>query len=199
MLEGEPMARKRTKKEAKQRIDDLPRFEILGGPKGRIIGKGARSLGKLLVDLDPLDRLAAETEVMPTPPVAQLPPAPSVSPPTPTSGQAIQRVINDPTVKMTPETMRVINDDSIIMLDDGSLAQVMVPSERSRQFERQNILPQTTKRKRKRSKYNIELSKQLKQLRINGYLNSRREGTQIYYKLVDQKFLKIMKAFKDTF
>jgi ArsR family transcriptional regulator, virulence genes transcriptional regulator len=43
------------------------------------------------------------------------------------------------------------------------------------------------------------ISQQLKQLRVNGYLNSRREGTQIYYKLVDPKFLKIMKAFKDTF
>lgn len=43
------------------------------------------------------------------------------------------------------------------------------------------------------------ISQQLKQLRVNGYLASRREGTQIYYKLVDQKFLKIMKAFKDTF
>ena len=60
--------------------------------------------------------------------------------------------------------MRVINDDSIIMLDDGSLAQVMVSPQSSRQFERQNILPQE-KPKRKRSKYNIELSKQLKQLR----------------------------------
>jgi ArsR family transcriptional regulator, virulence genes transcriptional regulator len=43
------------------------------------------------------------------------------------------------------------------------------------------------------------ISQQLKQLKANGYLASRREGTQIYYKLVDQKFLKIMKAFKDTF
>jgi ArsR family transcriptional regulator, virulence genes transcriptional regulator len=43
------------------------------------------------------------------------------------------------------------------------------------------------------------VSQQLKQLRVNGYLTGRREGTQIYYKLTDQKFLKIMKAFKDTF
>jgi ArsR family transcriptional regulator, virulence genes transcriptional regulator len=43
------------------------------------------------------------------------------------------------------------------------------------------------------------ISQQLKQLRVNGYLESRREGTQIYYKLVDPKFIKIMKAFKDTF
>jgi DNA-binding transcriptional ArsR family regulator len=43
------------------------------------------------------------------------------------------------------------------------------------------------------------VSQQLKQLKVNGYLASRRDGTQIYYKLVDPKFLKIMKAFKDTF
>lgn len=43
------------------------------------------------------------------------------------------------------------------------------------------------------------ISQQLKQLKVKGYLDSRREGTQIYYRLVDQKFLKIMKAFKDTF
>jgi DNA-binding transcriptional ArsR family regulator len=41
------------------------------------------------------------------------------------------------------------------------------------------------------------ISQQLKHLKVNGYLGSRREGTQIYYKLADQKFLKIMKAFKE--
>jgi ArsR family transcriptional regulator, virulence genes transcriptional regulator len=41
------------------------------------------------------------------------------------------------------------------------------------------------------------ISQQLKYLKGNGYLASRREGTQIYYKLVDLKFLKIMKSFKE--
>jgi ArsR family transcriptional regulator, virulence genes transcriptional regulator len=43
------------------------------------------------------------------------------------------------------------------------------------------------------------ISQQLKYLKGNGYLGNRREGTQIYYSLVDQKFVKIMKAFKETF
>jgi ArsR family transcriptional regulator, virulence genes transcriptional regulator len=42
------------------------------------------------------------------------------------------------------------------------------------------------------------ISQQLKYLKGNGYLSSRREGTQIYYKLVDLSFLKIMKAFKEN-
>jgi ArsR family transcriptional regulator, virulence genes transcriptional regulator len=41
------------------------------------------------------------------------------------------------------------------------------------------------------------ISQQLKYLKGNGYLTSRREGTQIYYKLVDPKFIRIMKAFRE--
>ena len=37
------------------------------------------------------------------------------------------------------------------------------------------------------------ISQQLKFLKTNGYLSSRREGTQIYYSLVDKKFPKILK------
>ena len=40
------------------------------------------------------------------------------------------------------------------------------------------------------------VSQQLKYLRTNGYLSSRREGTQIYYKLIDTKFPQILKALK---
>lgn len=41
------------------------------------------------------------------------------------------------------------------------------------------------------------ISQQLKYLKNAGYLNNRREGTQIYYSLVDPKFSKILKALKD--
>ncbi|MBN2201715.1 winged helix-turn-helix transcriptional regulator [bacterium] len=41
------------------------------------------------------------------------------------------------------------------------------------------------------------ISQQLKFLKSNGYLTNRREGTQIYYKLVDPKFIRIMKSFRD--
>ena len=40
------------------------------------------------------------------------------------------------------------------------------------------------------------ISQQLKYLRNHGYLSSRREGTQIYYKLIDAKFPQILKALK---
>ena len=40
------------------------------------------------------------------------------------------------------------------------------------------------------------ISQQLKYLRNHGYLSSRREGTKIYYKLIDAKFPQILKALK---
>jgi len=40
------------------------------------------------------------------------------------------------------------------------------------------------------------VSQQLKYLKNNGYLSSRREGTQIYYQLIDTKFPQILKALK---
>lgn len=41
------------------------------------------------------------------------------------------------------------------------------------------------------------ISQQLKYLKNAKYLSSRREGTQIYYSLVDPKFPKILKSLKD--
>ena len=40
------------------------------------------------------------------------------------------------------------------------------------------------------------ISQQLKYLRNHGYLSSRREGTKIYYQLIDKKFPQILKALK---
>lgn len=39
------------------------------------------------------------------------------------------------------------------------------------------------------------ISQQLKYLKNAGYLSSRRDGTQIYYSLVDKKFPEILKVF----
>ena len=41
------------------------------------------------------------------------------------------------------------------------------------------------------------VSQQLKYLKNAGYLSSQREGTQIYYRLVDKKFPKILKSLKE--
>lgn len=172
------MARKRTKKEAKKRIEDLPDIPLplplRKTPKGRAV-RGidfvARELGKVLVDIDPLDRLSDST--------------PTQEPPLPTRSfggggsdrpfdnlersimrrdKAMQTIINTPEIKMTPELVEVINNDRVVMLDDGRLAVASMP-QTSRQFELQNILPAEKKQKRKRSKYNIELTKQLNKLR----------------------------------
>jgi len=43
------------------------------------------------------------------------------------------------------------------------------------------------------------VSQQLKFLKNHGYLDSRREGTQIYYRLVDPNFTTILKSLKNTF
>lgn len=40
------------------------------------------------------------------------------------------------------------------------------------------------------------VSQQLKYLKNAGYLKSRREGTQIYYSLIDPKFTKILKELQ---
>ena len=41
------------------------------------------------------------------------------------------------------------------------------------------------------------ISQQLKYLRNAGYLSSRRDGTQIYYRLIDSKFPNILKALEE--
>jgi len=42
------------------------------------------------------------------------------------------------------------------------------------------------------------ISQQLKYLKNAGYLTNRRQGTQIFYKLVDSRFPKIMKMLRDA-
>ncbi len=41
------------------------------------------------------------------------------------------------------------------------------------------------------------VSQQLKYLKNAGYLKNRREGTQIYYSLIDKKFSKILESLQD--
>jgi ArsR family transcriptional regulator, virulence genes transcriptional regulator len=42
------------------------------------------------------------------------------------------------------------------------------------------------------------ISQQLKFLKNSGYLSSRRDGTQIFYSLIDKNFPTILKAMKDV-
>lgn len=182
------MARKRSRRSARKRIRDLPDVPIppvLGKtPLGRAakgVDIASRELAKVLVRKDPLDRLQpSKFKLFPEIPPEILQGSP---PPTRSFGgggsdrpfdnleraimnreKAMQTVINTPEIKMTPQLVDIINDDRMVMLDDGRLAIASMP-EASRQFELQNILPAEKKPKRKRSKYNIELTKQLNKLR----------------------------------
>lgn len=167
------MARKRTKEEAKQRIDDLP--SLIPLPRGlrkraiplRVIEKGAKAGAKLLIEVDPLDRLAdssttgiPETPALPVPkPTIQPPSIPEVIPMN--REQAIQKVVNDPSIKLNGQDLAIINDDNLVMMDDGRIAQAI-------SFTGAEFVPgneKETKKKRKRSKYNVELSKQLTKLK----------------------------------
>ena len=89
----------------------------------------------------------------------------------------VAEMINDPSIKMTPELMQVINDDSIVMVD-GQLASAADMSlgtspaiggrdfiRSSGQFRRDMILPDlpgATKRTRKKTKTDKNMSKALR-------------------------------------
>ena len=165
--------RKRTKAEAKERIEelpDLPNIPILPpvlkpGPK--LISRGAKELAKGLIDIDPLDRLA-DSSPQPLPITRRSPesfipgvrtiPVSQEEPTMMTRDEAIMTVVNDPTIELTQEMLDVINDPSIMMNENGELLRVTFAD----QFRRDKLLP---KPKRKVSKYQKELGRQLKMLK----------------------------------
>ena len=106
------MARKRTKEEAKKRLASLP------SPPG-ILGKlpgapglatralrASQGLAGLLIDIDPLNRLAEPT---PTPPKVTKE-APKVD-----RNEVVMRMVNDPGIKIDENMRAAINDDAIMM------------------------------------------------------------------------------------
>lgn len=162
------MAKKRTKKEAKRRIDDIPllpapnpALPILNTPQYRILKlleRPARELAKVLVTVDPLDRLEDET----------------------TSAERIEGVteafeilVNDPNIKMGAEELNMINDPGVeiantdkgrIPIKFGSNSVGRQEIRRSGQFSRQNLLPSLApqrKRARKKTKTDKNMSKAL--------------------------------------
>lgn len=144
------MATKREKKEkAKSLIPSIPVPIRRLTPAGRLYDT-ASTLAKLLIDSDPLGIITDD-------PVTDM--------------------INDPGIKMTPELMEVINDDSIVMVD-GELVRaenLPIPTSpaiagrdfirASGQFRRDMILPDLpagTKRTRKKTKTDKNMSKALR-------------------------------------
>ena len=57
----------------------------------------------------------------------------------------LAEVVNDPGVVVDDKMMKTINDPNMVMLSTGELARLQP---RSRQFDRANILPRKTKRKK---------------------------------------------------
>ena len=159
--------RKRTKAEAKKRIDDLPDapniplLPPLLKPAPKLIGRGAKELGKILIDVDPLDRLV-DSSPQPLPITRRSPesfiPVSQEEPTMMTRDEAIMTVVNDPTIELTQEMLDVINDPSIMMNGNGELLRVTL----AEQSRRDKLEP---KPKRKVSKYQKELGRQLKMLK----------------------------------
>lgn len=90
----------------------------------------------------------------------------------PTSMAALEEIVNDDSVVLTPEMVEVINDPQMRMTRNGEITRRtgrdVIRS--SRQFSRSNLLPRLTdsvkpKRRRKASKYQKELGRQLKLLK----------------------------------
>lgn len=128
------MARKRTKKEAQARIPTLPKTPIGKIPALRVplaIARGAELGARALIELDPLNRLAADN--------------------TRTSVQRLAEVVNDPAIVVDDNMMAVINDPMMAMSDMG---EVMIRANGGMgnaigdQFRRDKILPRQTKRRK---------------------------------------------------
>ena len=162
------MARKRTKEEAKRRIDDIPllpppnpAIPILNTPQYRILKlleRPAKELAKVLVTVDPLDRLEDETTT-----------ADRIEGAT----EAFEILVNDPNIKMGVEELNMINDDSVeiantdngrVPIKFGRNSVGRSEIRRSGQFSRQNLLPAdrgTQKRARKKTKTDKNMSRAL--------------------------------------
>lgn len=164
------MARKRTKEEARKRIDNVPllpppnpAIPILNTPQYRILKlleRPAKELAKVLVTADPLNRLEDETTT-----------AERID----SATKAFEILVNDPNIKMGAEELNMINDDRVEIADTdqgripirfGDSLSGRETIRRSGQFSRQNLLPrlpQAQKRARKKTNTDKNMSKALRE------------------------------------
>lgn len=164
------MARKRTKEEAKRRIDELPLLPPpnpaipgLNTPQYRILKfleKPAKELAKVFVTADPLNRLEDET---------------STADRIDAATEAFEILVNDPNIAMGAEELNMINDPSVeiantdngrIPIRFGRNSAGRSEIRRSGQFSRQNIVPNfsvQTNRTRKKTKTDKNMSKALRE------------------------------------
>lgn len=160
------MARKRTKKEAKERIDDLPLLPKIPRPLAPyvpapiralyLLEKPAKALAKVAIDADPLNRLEDETTVEERLTAAK---------------EAFEILVNDPNIKMGAEELQMINDDDVKIVRNGN-GSIPIQTGRSvirssGQFDLQNLLPRfrsnARKRTRRKSKTDKNMSKALRE------------------------------------
>lgn len=109
------MARKRTKEEAKERIDNLPLLPppnpvipFTLSPQYRILKlleRPAKELAKVFVTADPLGRLEDESTS-----------ADRIEAAT----EAFEILVNDPSIKMGAEELQMINDDDVEIVNTGN-------------------------------------------------------------------------------
>lgn len=162
------MAKKRTKDEAKRRIDDLPllpapnpAIPVLNTPQYRILKlleRPAKELAKVLVTADPLNRLEDPSTTESRIDAAT---------------EAFEILVNDPNIKMGVEELNMINDNGVeiantdqgrIPIRFGMNSPGRTEIRRSGQFSRQNLLPPlpgNSKRARKKTKTDKNMSKAL--------------------------------------
>jgi hypothetical protein len=164
------LAKKRTKKEAKRRIEDLPllpapnpAIPVLNSPQYRILKlleRPAKELAKVLVTADPLNRLEDETTT-----------AERID----SATKAFEILVNDPNIKMGAEELNMINDNGVEIADTdegripirfGDSLSGRETIRRSGQFSRQNLLPRlpgNSKRARKKTNTDKNMSKALRE------------------------------------
>ena len=161
-------ARKRTKDEARRRIDDLPllpppnpTIPVLNSPQYRILKlleRPAKELAKVLVTADPLNRLEDPSTTESRIDAAT---------------EAFEILVNDPNIKMGVEELNMINDNGVeiantdqgrIPIRFGMNSHGRSEIRRSGQFSRQNLLPRLPAgktRARKKTKTDKMMSKAL--------------------------------------
>lgn len=159
------MARKRTKKEAKERIDDLPILPPIPTPVRPyvpapirafyLLQRPAKALAKALVDADPLNRLEDETTTTERLEAAK---------------EAFEILVNDPNIKMGAEELQMINDDDVNIVRTGNgsipISTGRQTIRRSGQFAPRNIVLGTDipqKRARKKTRTDKNMSKALRE------------------------------------
>lgn len=128
--------RKRTKKEAKERLPRLPTVPptavpLLGPLAGPYaLGKSVEIVADKLIDIDPLNRLAPDTPV-----------------------QRLARVVNDPAITIDEPLMEVINDPALMMASNGEVLVRANGNDGVRsggQFRLDATLPRQTSKKKRR-------------------------------------------------